>query len=438
MKSGLPKVLHKLAGTPLLCHVIDTARLLDPEGIHIVIGHGADKVRKSVAQPDIVWAIQEEQLGTGHAVMQALPNIPDDSRVLILYGDVPLTTSDTLQRLIANPATETMALLTVQMAFPKGYGRIVRDQQGNVLSIVEEKDASPAQRQINEVNSGIMAANASDLKRWLPKLSSENAQGEYYLTDIIEMATNDGIRIDVAQPDENEEVQGVNDRVQLAQLETWFQLRAARELMLGGATLLRPDSVSVRGHVVTGQDVVVDANVIFEGHVDLGDGVEIGPNCILRDVTIKANSVVKANSMIEDSVIGERAELGPFARVRPGTVLEENSKIGNFVETKKSIIGAGSKVNHLSYIGDTTIGRDSNIGAGTITCNYDGVNKFRSDIGNDVFVGSNSSLVAPVTIKDGATIGAGSVVTHDVDEGQLAVGRSKQRNIDGWQRPIKK
>ena len=442
MKSNLPKVLHPLAGKSLLHHVVENADQLGAEGTHIVIGHGAELVQQSFenvkTSNPIHWSTQEQQLGTGHAVAQALPNVPDDVTVLILYGDVPLTNTDTLSALLSHVSDKSIALLTVNLDDPSGYGRIVRDSAGLVQSIVEQKDATPEQLAINEINTGILAAPASKLKEWLPKLSNANAQGEYYLTDIIAMAVSDDMEIAVANPDCEEEVQGINNRVQLAALERWYQSKQAERLMTEGATVIDPARLDVRGNVSIGKDVFIDINVVLEGDVELAEGVIIGPNCIIKNAMIGMNTRVHANSIIEDSRVGERANIGPFARLRPGTQLANRTKVGNFVETKKAVVGEGSKINHLSYVGDAVLGSNVNVGAGTITCNYDGVNKFKTEIGDEVFVGSNSSLVAPVKIGQQATIGAGSTVTKDIEAEQLAVARGKQRNIDNWQRPTKK
>ncbi len=442
MRSNLPKVLHPLAGKPLLHHVIDNAAKLGAEGTHVVIGHGADLVRSSFDKTDsntrIHWSIQEQQLGTGHAVAQALPEVPDDVTVLILYGDVPLTNTGTLEVLLKHVSDKSIALLTVELEDPTGYGRIVRDASGFVQAIVEQKDATPEQLAIREINTGILAAPASKLKEWLPKLSNANAQGEYYLTDIIAMAVSDQMEVAVAHPACEEEVQGVNNRVQLAALERWFQAQQAERLMTEGATVIDPARLDVRGNVTVGKDVFLDINVILEGNITLADGVVIGPNCIIKNAKIGEGSHIHANSIVEDTTVGASVSVGPFARLRPGTQLADRSKVGNFVETKKTIVGEGSKINHLSYVGDAELGANVNVGAGTITCNYDGVNKFKTEIGDDVFVGSNSSLVAPVKIGEKSTIGAGSTVTKDIEPAQLAVARSKQRNIDGWQRPVKK
>jgi len=437
MKSALPKVLHPVAGRPMLHHVIATAKQLGAEKIHTVIGHGADRVRETTTGASVNWVTQSEQLGTGHAVAQALPDLPDEARVLVLYGDVPLTRHDTLDALVGTLDDNTLGLLTVTMDNPHGYGRIVRDGNGAVQSIVEQKDASPEQQQIREVNTGILAVSAKHLKTWLPALSNSNAQGEYYLTDIIAMAVEQGLNVSVSQPKDPYEVQGVNNRLQLAELERWFQRREADRLMAEGATLADPARVDVRGELTIGNDLWIDVNVVFEGRVTLGSNVSIGPGCVIKDATIAEGAEIRANSVIEGATIGANAQVGPFARIRPGTELAANTKVGNFVETKKAVVGEGSKINHLSYVGDASLGRNVNVGAGTITCNYDGVNKYRTVIGDGVFVGSNTSLVAPVTVAADATIGAGSTITRDVADSELAVARGRQRNISGWEKPKK-
>ncbi len=438
MKSRLPKVLHKVAGKPMLHHVIDTARSLGAEGIHGVIGHGAEQVRAVTPASDIHWALQEQQLGTGHAVAQALPAVPDGVIALVLYGDVPLINPETLVALVSRVSERSLGLLTVDLDNPEGYGRILRNDQGRVIAIVEQKDASESEKAICEVNTGILAVHSDHLKRWLPQLSNSNAQGEYYLTDIIAMAADEGLAIEVAQPSHEQEVQGVNNRLQLAELERWFQRCEAERLMSEGATLADPARIDVRGELTVGQDVLIDVNVVFEGRVTLGDNVSIGPNCMIRDASLADNVTVYANSIIEGAEVAEDCQIGPFARLRPGTRLARTAKIGNFVETKKADVGEGSKINHLSYVGDATLGRRVNVGAGTITCNYDGVNKFHTVLGDNVFVGSNTALVAPVSVADDAVIGAGSTITSDVAEQDLAVARARQRNIKGWKRPEKK
>ncbi len=437
MKSALPKVLHAVAGRPMLHHVIGTAKQLGAETIHTVIGHGADQVKAVTPETSVNWVVQSEQLGTGHAVAQALPDLPDDARVLVLYGDVPLTRVDTLEAMVADLDDRTLGLLTVTLDDPAGYGRIVRDEAEQVTAIVEQKDATEAQRAIQEVNTGILAVSAKHLKSWLPTLSNANAQGEYYLTDIIAMAVDHGLSISVAQPGDAFEVQGVNNRLQLAELERWYQRRDADRLMTEGATLADPARIDVRGDLTIGNDILIDVNVVFEGKVSIGSGVSIGPGCVIKDARIADGAQIHAHSVIEGASVGANAQIGPFARLRPGTELAADTKVGNFVETKKAVVGQGSKINHLSYVGDASLGRNVNVGAGTITCNYDGVNKFRTEIGDGVFVGSNTSLVAPVRISADATIGAGSTITRDVANSELAVARGRQRNLSGWDRPKK-
>jgi bifunctional UDP-N-acetylglucosamine pyrophosphorylase/glucosamine-1-phosphate N-acetyltransferase len=437
MKSDLPKVVHRLAGKPMLQHVIDTASQLDADKIHIVVGHGAEIVKQTIHDENVNWCLQAEQLGTGHAVAQAIDAIPSGAKVLILYGDVPLTSASTLKELISSVEAQQLSLLTVELENPMGYGRIIRNSDGVIAAIVEEKDASEEQRHVTEVNTGILAMSADSLHGYIPLLKNSNAQGEYYLTDIIEIAVKHGDRVENHQPQFEQEVQGVNNRLQLCELECWHQSRISEQLMIAGVTLYDPNRIDVRGHLKFGRDVIIDLNCIFEGEVTLEDNVQIGPNCIIKDSYIGSGTTIQANSIIEDSVIGEQANVGPYARLRPGTQLANNTKIGNFVETKKTIMGEGSKINHLSYVGDTTLGRNVNIGAGTITCNYDGVNKFKTEIEDGVFVGSNSSLVAPVTVGKNSTIGAGSTITKNIEAEQLAVARGKQRNIDDWQRPVK-
>jgi bifunctional UDP-N-acetylglucosamine pyrophosphorylase/glucosamine-1-phosphate N-acetyltransferase len=437
MRSALPKVLHPVAGQSMLGHVIATARQLQPQGIHVVIGHGAERVRERLAADDLNFVLQTEQLGTGHAVAQALPALSAE-RVLILYGDVPLIEAETLQRLLAKVADEQLALLTVDLVDPTGYGRIVRDAAGVVQAIVEHKDASPEQRQICEGNTGILAVPGKRLGDWLGRLSNSNAQGEYYLTDVIAMAVADGLLVATEQPQDAMEVQGANDRIQLAELERHYQQRAARRLMAQGVTLRDPARFDLRGEATVGRDVLIDVNVILEGKVLIEDDVQIGPNCVIKDSTLRKGAIVKANSHLEGAELGEGADCGPFARLRPGTKLGAKAHVGNFVELKNAVLGEGAKAGHLSYLGDAEIGARTNIGAGTITCNYDGANKFRTVMGEDVFIGSNSALVAPVTLGDRATTGAGSTITADVPADTLAVGRAKQRNIEGWKRPTKK
>lgn len=436
MRSALPKVLHPVAGDSMLGHVIHSARKLSPKGIHVVIGHGADVVQERLAADDLNFVMQEKQLGTGHAVAQALPELNADI-VLILYGDVPLIEVETLQRLLTKVNPEQLGLLTVNLDDPTGYGRIVRDERNRVCAIVEHKDATDAQRAITEGNTGILAVPGKRLADWLGRLSNNNAQGEYYLTDVIAMAVNDGLVVATEQPHDAMEVQGANDRKQLAELERHYQQREARRLMALGVTLRDPARFDVRGDVTVGRDVLIDINVILEGRVVIEDDVVIGPNCVIKDSTLRKGVVIKANSHLDGAIMGEGSDAGPFARLRPGSVLEAKAHVGNFVELKNAHLGEGVKAGHLTYLGDTVIGARTNVGAGTITVNYDGANKHKTLIGEDVFIGSNNSLIAPVTIGDGSNTAAGSTITQDVDKSQLAVGRARQRNIDGWKRPVK-
>ncbi|AHL77574.1 bifunctional N-acetylglucosamine-1-phosphate uridyltransferase/glucosamine-1-phosphate acetyltransferase [Stutzerimonas stutzeri] len=436
MRSALPKVLHPVAGQSMLGHVIETARGLKPKAVHVVIGHGAEQVRERLAADDLNFVVQAEQLGTGHAVAQALPALSAE-RVLILYGDVPLIEAATLERLLEKVGPQQLALLTVNLDDPTGYGRIVRDGQGVVQAIIEHKDASAEQKLITEGNTGILAVPGERLGDWLGRLSNSNAQGEYYLTDVIAMAVADGLVVATEQPLHAMEVQGANDRIQLAELERHYQQRAARRLMAQGVTLRDPARFDLRGEITIGRDVLIDVNVILEGRVVIEDDVEIGPNCVIRNSTLRRGAVVKANSHLDGAELGESADCGPFARLRPGAVLGDKAHVGNFVEVKNSCLGAGAKAGHLAYLGDAQIGARTNIGAGTITCNYNGANKSRTVMGEDVFIGSNSSLVAPVTLGDGATTGAGSVITADVPAGTLALGRARQALIQGWERPQK-
>ncbi|WP_407293888.1 bifunctional UDP-N-acetylglucosamine diphosphorylase/glucosamine-1-phosphate N-acetyltransferase GlmU [Stutzerimonas zhaodongensis] len=437
MRSALPKVLHPVAGQSMLGHVIDTARALEPDVIHVVIGHGAEQVREHLAADDLNFVVQKEQLGTGHAVAQALPALSAE-RVLILYGDVPLIEAATLERLLDKVGHEQLALLTVNLSDPTGYGRIVRNDQGAVQAIIEHKDASAEQKLICEGNTGILAVPGARLGDWLSRLSNSNAQGEYYLTDVIAMAVADGLVVATEQAQDPMEVQGANDRIQLAELERHYQMRAARRLMVQGVTLRDPSRFDMRGEVSVGRDVVIDVNVVLEGRVVIEDGVTIGPNCVITDSILRRGAVVKANSHLEGAELGLDADCGPFARLRPGAVLGDKAHVGNFVEVKNARLGTAAKAGHLAYLGDADIGARTNIGAGTITCNYDGANKSRTVMGEDVFIGSNSSLVAPVTLGDGATTGAGSTITRDVPAHTLALGRARQTEIEGWTRPTKK
>ena len=437
MRSSRPKVLHPVGGSPMLQRVLDTAHALQAGAIHVVYGHGGEQVLGAIRDEAIVWVLQEEQLGTGHAVDQAMPGISDDQTVLILYGDVPLITAETLQPLI-DAASGGVGLLTVLLDDPKGYGRILRDSAAAVQAIVEEKDASVEQKAITEVNTGMMAANAGLLRRWLGRLENNNAQGEYYLTDIIAMAVADGVAVNAVQAASVIEVSGVNNRSQLAQMERAWQARQAEAAMAAGATLLDPARFDVRGELVVGQDVTIDVNCVFEGRVVIGNNVSIGPNCYLKDATVADGVEILSNSVIEEAVIGRACRIGPFSRLRPGVELAGHNHIGNFVEIKKSLIGEGSKVNHLTYIGDTLMGSGVNIGAGTITANYDGANKHQTVIEDNASTGSNSVLVAPVTVGKGATLGAGTTLTRDAPAGELTLSRVKQTTIAGWQRPVKK
>lgn len=438
MYSDTPKVLHRIGGKPMLQHVVDCANTLDAKGVHLVVGFEGQKIRDAFPSPAIHWANQDQQLGTGHAVMQAMPAISDESIVLVLYGDVPLIRSQTLADLIAKTDGGALAVLTVISPDPTGLGRIMRDGNGKPVAIIEEKDANPEQKKIKETNSGILAGCARKLRHWISRLQTNNAQGEYYLTDVIAMAVAEGSEVATLTVKDPMEVQGVNNRLQLSQLERHYQARKAQELLLSGVTLADPARIDVRGDLMCERDVEIDVNVIFEGRVTLGNRVRIGPNVVIRNCRIGDDSVVLANSHLEDVLVAEKCAIGPFARLRPGTVLSSGSKIGNFVETKKAKIGIGSKVNHLSYIGDATLGENVNVGAGTITCNYDGVNKYETHIEDGVFVGSNTALVAPVKIGENATVGAGSTITGDIPKENLGVARGRQRNIEGWQRPTKK
>jgi bifunctional UDP-N-acetylglucosamine pyrophosphorylase/glucosamine-1-phosphate N-acetyltransferase len=434
MKSALPKVLHPLAGRPLLEHVVRTARALEPAAVHVVVGHGADEVRAALAGYPLNWVVQEQQLGTGHAVLQALPAVAADSTVLVLYGDVPLIRTGTLAALVAM-AADGPALLTARLARPTGYGRILRDGSGAVQGVVEEKDASDAQRAISEVNTGVLAAPAGELRAYLPRVGNDNRQGEYYLPDILGLAVAAGKRIGSFEAESELDVLGVNDRVQLNQVEREYQRREAERLMREGVSLADAGRLDIRGTLTCGRDVRIDVNVVFEGEVTLGDGVTVEPNCVLRDVEVGEGATIHAMSHLQETRVGAGCNVGPYARLRPGTVLSEGSRVGNFVETKKALIGPGSKVNHLTYIGDCEMGANVNIGAGTITCNYDGVNKHRTEIGDGVFVGSNSTLVAPLQIAEGGFVAAGSTITKAVGTDELAVSRARQRNVEGWQRP---
>ena len=436
MRSSLPKVLHPVAGRPMVSHVIDTAHQLGAEAVHLVYGHGGELLQQRLDDASVQWVLQAEQLGTGHAVAQATPAIPDDARVLVLYGDTPLITAATLEQLLAVQPAGGIGLLTVTLANPTGYGRIVREQ-GAVVGIVEQKDASVEQLAITEVNTGVLVAPAAKLKQWLAGLTCQNAQGEYYLTDVIGAAHRDGAAIATAQPAEAAETEGANNRLQLATLERFYQRRAANRLMLEGVTLLDPARFDLRGSLVCGEDVILDTNVIIEGTVELGHRVRIGTGCVLKDCVIADDSIISPYTVIESSKLARATTVGPFARLRPGSVLGEEAHVGNFVEIKNASLGFGSKAGHLSYLGDSEIGADVNIGAGTITCNYDGANKHKTIIEDHVFVGSDTQLVAPVIVRKGATIGAGTTVTREVGENELVITRVPQRHIANWQRPVK-
>jgi bifunctional UDP-N-acetylglucosamine pyrophosphorylase / glucosamine-1-phosphate N-acetyltransferase len=438
MKSDHPKVLQPLAGRPLLAHVLERAAGLGPHASHVVYGHGGEAVPAAFPDAEVSWVLQAEQLGTGHAVAQAMPDVPEDATVLVLYGDVPLIEPGTLLPLVHAAESDKLALLSVRLPDPDGYGRLVRDDHGRVLRIVEQHDATAAERTIDEVNTGILAAPAGRLRAWLGRLSNANTQREYYLTDVVAMAVQEDVAVEAMAAPTLTEVLGVNDRAQLAGLETDYRAQRAAALMAGGVTLADPQRLDVRGRLECGRDVFIDVNAVFEGVVELADGVSIGPNAVIRNSRIGQGCVLRANTVIDGADVGPRCELGPFARIRPGTVLADGAKVGNFVEMKNSRIGAGSKVNHLSYVGDTEIGTQVNVGAGTITCNYDGANKHRTLIGDGAFIGSNTSLVAPVEIGAGATIGAGSTITKDAPAGELTVARTGQVTVHGWKRPVKK
>jgi bifunctional UDP-N-acetylglucosamine pyrophosphorylase/glucosamine-1-phosphate N-acetyltransferase len=438
MKSDLPKVLQPLAGRPLLGHVLDTAAGLEAAATYVVYGHGGEQVLKAFEGRDVRWALQAEQHGTGHAVMQAVPQVPDDHLVLVLYGDVPLVQLDTLARLVASAGPDAVSLLSVMLPDPTGYGRIVRDGAGNVVRIVEHKDANAKERAIHESNTGLMCVPAGKLKAWLAALRNDNAQGEYYLTDIVVMAVRSGCQVHAVVAPTVTEVLGVNDKAQLAELEAAYRRQRATALMLEGVTIVDPARFDARGPVSVGRDVFVDVNVVFEGNVKLGNRVRIGPNVVIRDSEIGDDTVVFPNCVIDRARIGSGCNIGPFARFRPSAELEAGVHIGNFVEVKNSVIRAGAKANHLTYLGDATVGEKVNVGAGTITCNYDGVNKWRTEIGAGAFIGSGTMLVAPVKVGAGATIGAGSTITRDAPDDKLTLERSRQVTIDGWKRPVRK
>ncbi len=437
MYSDLPKVLHKVAGKPMVKHVIDTAKQLNAEQIHLIYGHGADLLKQRLADEPVNWVFQAEQLGTGHAMQQAAPFFADDENILMLYGDAPLITTETLQKLIAAKPENGIALLTVNLENPTGYGRIIR-QDGNVTAIVEQKDANAEQLKITEVNTGVMVSDGASFKKWLARLDNNNAQGEYYMTDVIGLANQDGFKVVAVQATDMMEVEGANNRLQMAALERYFQRKQAQKLLLAGVSLTDPERFDLRGELEHGKDVEIDINVIIEGNVRLGNRVKIGAGCVLKNVEIADDVEIKPYSVLENAVVGEKAAIGPFSRLRPGAELAAETHVGNFVEIKQAKVGKGSKVNHLTYIGDAEIGRDCNIGAGVITCNYDGANKFKTVIGDNVFVGSDSQLIAPVTIADNVTVAAGATVTDNVEAGELVISRVRQRHIPNWKRPTKK
>ncbi len=437
MKSDLPKVLHTIGGRPMLTRVIDSARSLSPQAIHVVYGHGGERVREQLSALPVNWVLQSRQLGTGHAVNQAMAQIADSQTVLVLYGDVPLISPETLSRLVAAAENECLGLLTAELPDPSGYGRIVRDAAGKVQAIVEQKDATPEQLAIAEINTGMLAVNAGLLRGWLDSIDNNNAQGEYYLTDIVALAAGSGVAINAISTSDLAEIEGVNNRCQLAGLERVLQRRQADHLMLEGVTLRDPARFDLRGSLKVGRDVEIDIGVLIEGEVEIGDRCYIGPNCILKDVVLGTDVRIEANSVLESSTLGDHCLIGPFARLRPDCQLADGVKVGNFVEVKKSTVDKGSKINHLTYVGDTRMGANVNVGAGTITCNYDGVNKHLTVIGDNVFIGSDSQLVAPVAIGNDATIGAGSTITRDVPAGELTLSRSEQKTRKGWKRPVK-
>lgn len=437
MHSDMPKVLQPLGGKTLLEHVVHTAATLKPAAIYVVYGHGGERVPNALKHLSVQWVLQAEQLGTGHAVMQALPKIPDDHVVLVLYGDVPLLREQTVCALMTCAERGQLAILTAKLADPTGYGRVLRDAADEIQGVVEEKDATPEQRELNESSTGPLAVRASYLRGWLKQVRNHNAQKEYYLPDVISLAVKDGTLVTAILADSEEEVIGVNDRLQLAIAEHALRRRIAEALMQSGVTLRDPERIDVRGELECGRDVVIDINCVFEGHVKLGNRVRIGPNVLIRDCELDDDTEVFANSVLENAHIGARVHIGPFARLRPGTQLGDEVHIGNFVEIKNSQLGEGTKANHLTYLGDADIGRQVNIGAGTITCNYDGVNKYRTVIGDDAFIGSNTSLVAPVNVGPGATIGAGSVISKDAPAGALTLERAQQKTVAAWKRPKK-
>ncbi|MEI8384607.1 MAG: bifunctional UDP-N-acetylglucosamine diphosphorylase/glucosamine-1-phosphate N-acetyltransferase GlmU [Nitrosomonadaceae bacterium] len=439
MHSTLPKVLHPLAGKPLISHVLTTARALLPGKICVVYGHGGELVPQLINDDELIWVKQDPQMGTGHALMQALPHLDHDGVTLVLYGDVPLTSVKTLKELVAISAESILALLTLELDDPSGYGRIVRSSGGKeVIAIVEEKDASKSEQQIREINTGIMVVPNQFLHNWLPKLENKNSQKEYYLTDIVKMAVTDEVKVEATHPEHSWETLGINSKVQLAALERIYQDETAGRLLDQGVTLADPSRIDIRGELICGSDVSIDINCIFEGLVQLGDNVRVGANCILKNTKVQAGTQIAPFSLVEDAEIGKDCRIGPYARIRPGTRLSDKVHIGNFVEIKNSSISTGSKANHLSYIGDSIVGKNVNIGAGTITCNYDGANKHQTIIEDDVFIGSDTQLIAPVTVAKGATIGAGSTITKTAPPESLTLSRAKQMSISNWKRPVKK
>ncbi|WP_369309331.1 bifunctional UDP-N-acetylglucosamine diphosphorylase/glucosamine-1-phosphate N-acetyltransferase GlmU [Providencia rettgeri] len=437
MYSDLPKVLHLLAGKPMVQHVIDTAKSIGASDIHLVYGHGGDLLKEKLGEQNLNWVLQAEQLGTGHAMQQAAPNFQDDEDIVMLYGDVPLIAKETLDRLIEVKPEGGIGLLTVMLDNPTGYGRIIRENN-EVVGIIEQKDATEEQRKIQEINTGIMVASGKDFKRWLAQLNNDNAQGEYYITDVIALAHKEGNKVATVHPSRLSEMEGVNNRLQLAALERVYQKEQAEKLLLAGVMLIDPERFDIRGTLTHGRDVIIDTNVIIEGNVTLGNNVQIQSGCILKNCVIGDNSIISPYTVIENSELSAECTVGPFARLRPGAKLAAKAHVGNFVEMKNASLGLGSKAGHLSYLGDAQIGDNVNIGAGTITCNYDGANKHKTIIGDDVFVGSDTQLIAPVSVAKGATIGAGTTVTRDINEDELVVSRVKQIHIKNWQRPVKK
>ncbi|MEC8157862.1 MAG: bifunctional UDP-N-acetylglucosamine diphosphorylase/glucosamine-1-phosphate N-acetyltransferase GlmU [Pseudomonadota bacterium] len=436
MKSELPKVLHPIGGKPMVVHVLDTARQLGAERIHVVVGHGASQVSDAVAATDVEIYVQSEQLGTGHAALKAAPSCHGDSTVLILFGDVPLLSADVLADVVSAAETQP-TLLAATLEDPMGYGRVIRSRDGSFARVVEQKDGLPHELEVKEVNTGVLAARGSELVRWLGHVKNDNAQGEFYLPDVLSLALQDGKKVSVVVTDKSNKISGVNDRIQLEALERTHQRQKADDLMAAGVHVLDASRLDIRGSLVCGTDVVLDANVLIEGEVRLGSHVVIETNCVLKDCVIGDGTVVRAFTHIEGAAVAAHCQVGPYARLRPGANLGDGAKVGNFVEVKNSTFGAGAKANHLAYVGDANVGSGSNIGAGTITCNYDGANKHRTELGENVFIGSNSTLVAPLTVEKDGFVAAGSTVTSKVGESQLAVGRAKQRNIDGWKRPEK-